>query len=156
MSAPQAEGWTRRRFLGGLTLARTARMRGPTPRPVAAEPPPKTTTLRLLQDPGICFAPEYVAEELLQSEGCTDVRYIKTTGVVAAAKALATGELHFGTQASMLLHTRIDAGAPIVYLAGLHRGCFELFGTDRVRAIHDLKGRRVGVAELGSSRHLPL
>ena len=32
-------------------------------------------------------------------------------------------------------------GDPIVFLAGIHVGCFELFGTERVRAIRDLKGK---------------
>jgi len=35
MSAPQAEGWTRRRFLGGLSLAGTAGLLSLHPRPVA-------------------------------------------------------------------------------------------------------------------------
>src|SRR5881397_2457028 len=35
------------------------------PRPVAAEPPPETTTLRLVHNPGICTAPYFVAAELL-------------------------------------------------------------------------------------------
>ncbi len=39
-------------------------------------------------------------------------------------------------------------------LAGVHAGCFELFGTDRVRAIRDLKGKTVGVQALGSSQHV--
>jgi NitT/TauT family transport system substrate-binding protein len=65
MSAPQAEGWTRRRFLGGLTLAGTARLLGLHPRPVAAEPPPETRRIRLVQLPSICQAPQYVAEALL-------------------------------------------------------------------------------------------
>jgi hypothetical protein len=38
MSAQQAEGWTRRRFLGGLTLAGTAELLSLHARPVAAEP----------------------------------------------------------------------------------------------------------------------
>jgi NitT/TauT family transport system substrate-binding protein len=49
---------------------------------------------------------------------------------------------------------RIDAADPIVLLAGSHIGCFELFGTDRVRAIRDLKGKTVSVPELGSPQHV--
>jgi NitT/TauT family transport system substrate-binding protein len=33
-------------------------------------------------------------------------------------------------------------------------GCFELIGTERVRAIRDLKGKTVTVPELGSSHHV--
>lgn len=37
---------------------------------------------------------------------------------------------------------------------GAHIGCFELFGSDRVRAIRDLKGRAVAVPALGSPPHI--
>jgi NitT/TauT family transport system substrate-binding protein len=43
---------------------------------------------------------------------------------------------------------RVEAGDPIVILGGLHIGCFELFGTDRVRTIRDLKGKTVAVLEI--------
>jgi hypothetical protein len=58
MSLPQAEGWTRRRFLGGLTLAGTAGLLGLLPRRVGAEPPPETSTLRIfhtMSEPGAHF-----------------------------------------------------------------------------------------------------
>ena len=49
---------------------------------------------------------------------------------------------------------RIAAGDPIVVLAGVHIGCFELFGTDRVGSIRDLKGKTVAVIELDGSEHI--
>jgi NitT/TauT family transport system substrate-binding protein len=49
---------------------------------------------------------------------------------------------------------RVDAGDPIVFLTGAHVGCFELFGSDQVRAIHDLKGKTVAIPELGSPQHV--
>jgi NitT/TauT family transport system substrate-binding protein len=48
----------------------------------------------------------------------------------------------------------VDAGDPIVVLAGVHAGCFELFGSERVRAIRDLRGRSIAVDELGGSPHI--
>ena len=45
----------------------------------------------------------------------------------------------------------MDSGDPIVFLGGVHIGCFELFGTDRVRTIRDLKGKTVAVPEVGNS-----
>jgi NitT/TauT family transport system substrate-binding protein len=42
----------------------------------AAEPGPETPTIRLFKFPGICLAPQYVAEELLRAEGFTDVRFV--------------------------------------------------------------------------------
>jgi NitT/TauT family transport system substrate-binding protein len=41
-------------------------------------------------------------------------------------------------------------------LAGLHVGCFALFGTERVRAIRDLKGKTVAVHEWGGVEHVLL
>ncbi|MGH7325196.1 MAG: ABC transporter substrate-binding protein [Candidatus Rokuibacteriota bacterium] len=122
----------------------------------AAEPPPETTklVLRRLLTPGAgCFAPLYVAEELLRGEGFTDVQYARK-GTVDANKALATGEIHLtmGFVGNSLI--QVDAGDPIVVLTGIHVGCFELFATDRVRTIRDLKGKTVSVTELGSGRHV--
>ena len=72
MSAPHAAGWSRRQFLSGVTLAGTAGLLSLRPVPVAAEPPPETPRLRLVQTPSMCQAPQYVAEELLRGEGFTD------------------------------------------------------------------------------------
>src|SRR4029434_5107908 len=40
---------------------------------------------------------------------------------------------------------RVDAGDPLVILAGIHVGCFQLFGGERVHAIRDLKGKTVAL-----------
>jgi NitT/TauT family transport system substrate-binding protein len=80
MHDQRAEGWTRRAFLGGVTLAGTAGLLGLHPGLVAAEPPPETTRIRLVQTPSMCQAPQYVAEELLRSEGFTEVVYLKKEG----------------------------------------------------------------------------
>ena len=69
MRYQRAEGVSRRGLLGGLTLVATAGLLGVRPEPVAAEPPPETTRLRLTRRSPICVAPEYVAEDLLQGEG---------------------------------------------------------------------------------------
>jgi NitT/TauT family transport system substrate-binding protein len=41
-------------------------------------------------------------------------------------------------------------------LAGVHVGCFEVFGHHGIRSIADLKGKSVGVLALGSSQHVYL
>jgi NitT/TauT family transport system substrate-binding protein len=68
--------------------------------------------------------------------------------------AVASGEAHSSLTFAGPLIIRLDAGDPIVILAGVHVGCFELFGTDRVRTIRDLKGKTVAVEELQSSQHV--
>src|SRR5437660_9040428 len=153
MSPQHVRRFSRRRFLGGLTLAGTTGLLGLPARRVAAEPPPETTRIRLVQIPGICQAPTYVAEELLRSEGFTEVHYVKKDGTEGIEKALASGEADLNGHFAAPLILRLEAGDPIVILAGLHVGCFELFGTDRVRAIRDLKGKTVAVPALDSSRY---
>ena len=143
------EGWSRREFLGGLVLAGTAGLLGLKPGLVAAEPPPETATLKLVQAPGdLCQAPKYVAEELLRSEGFTEVQYVKNEGLRGIESALASGEANISMDFAPDAVIRLDAGDPIVILAGGHIGCFELFGSDRVRAVRDLKGKTVAVPEL--------
>ncbi|HWO40328.1 MAG TPA: ABC transporter substrate-binding protein, partial [Candidatus Eisenbacteria bacterium] len=120
----------------------------------AAEPPPETTKLRLAHSPAICVAPNYIAEELLPGEGFTDVRYVRTGGGVATMKAVASGQVDLSMLFSGPSLIQIDAGDPIVILAGVHVGCFELFVSDRVRSIRDLKGKTAAVIGLGTSPHV--
>src|SRR2546428_3473650 len=123
---------SRREFLNGMTLAGTAAFWGVRPPPVAAEPPPETTRIKLAKIPGICIAPQYVAEELLRAEGFTDVQYVRTQAGTEAAKVAASGETDITMAFAGPLILRVDAGDPVVLLAGVHVGCFELFATDRV------------------------
>src|SRR5262245_30836071 len=146
---------SRRKFLRGLTLAGTAGFLGLQARKVGAEPPPETTTLRLGQTAALCFgAPQYVAEELLHAEGFHEVQYIKGLQGASYKKALASGEIHFGIHFAGESIVQIDAGEPILLLTGLHVGCFELFGTDRVHTLRDLKGKTAAVTALGTGRHV--
>jgi NitT/TauT family transport system substrate-binding protein len=131
------ESWSRREFVGELTLAGTARFFGVPPERVAAEPPPETTRIRLATTGAICMAPYFVAEDLLRSEGFADVQYLPRPDVAAAEQALAAGEADLNVTYALRLVARLDAGDPVVVLAGVHVGCVELFGSDRVRAIGD-------------------
>jgi NitT/TauT family transport system substrate-binding protein len=135
-------------------LAGTAGLLGIPPRPVAAEPPPETTRIRLARVPAICVAPEYVAEELLYGEGFTEVQYVKKENGLAKQMALAAGEIDLTTVFSGPFLLQLGAGDPLVMLAGVHVGCFELFATERVRGIRDLKGKTVAVEGLGAADHV--
>jgi NitT/TauT family transport system substrate-binding protein len=88
----------------------------------------------------MCQAPKYVAENYLSGEGFTDVQYIKKDDNLGNTIAIAGGEADISIQFSGPVLTYVDGGAPIVMLAGVHVGCFELFATERIRAIRDLKG----------------
>jgi len=154
MSTQHARPFSRRRFLGGLTLVGTAGFLGLHARRVAAEPPPETTTIRWLRNPAICIAPYFVAEELLSGEGFTQVHHVQMESGVLATQVLLSGEVDIVLNFVGPLLVRLDAGDPLVILAGGHVGCFELFGTDHVRTIRDLKGKTVAVPHLGSPQHV--
>jgi NitT/TauT family transport system substrate-binding protein len=145
MSFQHARQVSRREFLGGLTLIGTAGLLGLPSRPSAAEPPPETTTIRLY-GAGICVAPLYVAEELLRGEGFTDVQYRTfPEGGVGVYQRLGAGDLDMAQWFVAPFVVEVDRGVPVVFVAGVHAGCFELFGTERVRAIRDLPGKTVAV-----------
>jgi NitT/TauT family transport system substrate-binding protein len=154
MNIQHARPLSRRRFLGGVTLVGTAGLLGLCPGRGAAEPPPETTKLRLVRNPGICVAAEYVAEELLYGEGFTAVQYVQQATAAEKEPALAAGAVDLTQVFSgpFLLH--LEAGDPLVLLAGVHVGCFELFGTEQIRAIRDLKGKTVAVSALGTPEHV--
>jgi NitT/TauT family transport system substrate-binding protein len=154
MQTRHARPFSRRRFLKEVTLAGTVGLLGGHPKSVAAEPPPETTRLRLIWDPSICVAPQFVAEALLQGEGFTEVQYVKHASVTYTETALAAGEVDLNAVFSGPFLLRLEAGDPLVMLAGMHVGCLELVGTERVRAIRDLKGKTVAVSGLGGPDHV--
>ena len=96
-----------------------------------------------------CQAPQYVADELLKLEGFREVEFpdLSEGGGVGVARSLAAGRADLTMNFVGPLLVELDAGAPIVILAGGHVGCFELVGTEHVQAIRDLKGRTVAVAD---------
>ncbi|HEU4342208.1 MAG TPA: ABC transporter substrate-binding protein [Candidatus Binatia bacterium] len=153
MSNRKNHGWTRREFLGGAALAGTGALLLRS-EAAAAEPPPETTKLKLDQRPSICVAAQYVAEEFLRAEGFTDVQYIKKSSPKDIEPALASGEVDMGLHFAAPNIVRIEARDATVILSGAHVGCFELFGTNRVRAIRDLKGKSVAVSSLGDPAHI--
>jgi NitT/TauT family transport system substrate-binding protein len=139
---------TRRRFLGAAALAGAAGMVR-MPRAFAAEERLETTTVRLARFPGVCIAPQYIAEPLLHAEGFTDIRFVDKPP--ADTSSVAQGKVDFDTNYACNFVQAIDAGEAIALLSGVHVGCFELFAGDNVRTVADLKGKTVGIQGLGST-----
>ena len=48
---------------------------------------------------------------------------------------------------------QIDAGKPLIIVAGIQPGCFELFGTERIRSVRDLKGKTVAIEGFTASAY---
>jgi NitT/TauT family transport system substrate-binding protein len=135
---------TRRYFMTALALAGGAASL-PFRRAIASEPPPETTTVRLPKVPIICFAPQYVCEDLLRDEGFTDIRYVDiSVPEQIDDSALSSVRVDFASGLTLAHIVAFDAGAPITILSGVHVGCYELFAQAGIRSIADLKGKSVG------------
>jgi NitT/TauT family transport system substrate-binding protein len=144
---------SRRNFLRTIAVGGGAGMMGAAVRPAGAEPSPETSKLRLLRTGSICWAPQYLAEELLHAEGFAEVTYVDMpTGAVS--RRLASGEADLSMNFVGPNIIRVDAGDPVVFLAGVHVGCFEVFGSDRIQRIRDLRGRTFAVSSLNSAEHI--
>ncbi len=144
--------WSRRELLGRAIIAAATALLAWRPRAAAVEPPPETTTLRLARTRGLCFAPLHLAEDLLQGEGFSDVRHVMLVG--RTADALASNRVDIGIDFIGPLAIQVDAGAPVLVLGGAHVGCHEVFGSEHVRSLADLRGRTVAVPALGSGQHV--
>ncbi len=152
---------SRRRFLTNAALAGAAGLGGfgAWGKAFAAEPPPEITTIRFEKDSVTCIAPQ-VFQELLRAEGFTDIRYVDVTEAhIRRAEAanssvipdvIAHGEVDFGRAFAPSFVLAMNAGAPITILAGLHLGCFEVFGKKEIHTLGDLKGRTVGARSLSA------
>jgi NitT/TauT family transport system substrate-binding protein len=119
-----------------------------------AEPPPETTRLRLIRTTSMCWAPQYAAEELLKAEGFSDVTYLETPPGRPVSKSLTAGEADLSMNFVGPNLIRVDQGDPVVFLAGVHVGCFEVFGGERLRRISDLKGKTVSVTALDGTEYV--
>jgi NitT/TauT family transport system substrate-binding protein len=132
---------TRRQFLATLSLASAAGFVRAPPS-LAAEGAIETGTVRIPWGPAICIAPQYVGEGLLRAEGFTDIRFVKGS-MSDMFEMIRRGEVDFGmTEPIMLLRAIVD-GAPMVVLAGVHGGCYELFAQQGLHRVSELKGKPV-------------
>lgn len=113
----------------------------------------ETTRIRLTQIAGVCVAPQYVADDLLRAEGFTDIQYVQIEAT-DPYPSFTRGDVDISMAFAAPFIVQLDKGDPIVLLGGVHVGCFEVFGSDSVRAIRDLKGKTVGVPALNSAHHV--
>ena len=78
------------------------------------------------------------------------------SSVVASSLSIARGEVDFAMGYGSVFISAIDTGQPITVLAGVQVGCIEVFANEGIHTIADLKGKRVGIQNLGSSPHVLL
>jgi NitT/TauT family transport system substrate-binding protein len=109
--------------------------------------------LRLIHFPAVCLTFGYLAEDLLKAEGFEEVQYLEVT-VNTVANTIATGHVDIWMDAAPSLTNLLATSDAVVALAGVHAGCYELFGNARVRTISDLKNKSVSISTLGSTEHI--
>ena len=143
----------RRVFLSAASALGAAGLLG-LPRASCAEAPPEVRKIRLLHTPAVCLAPQYLAEDLLRMEGFTDVEYVAIARPGSEVLAAAGADLSMYDVPSLL--PVIDAGKPVVVVAGVHAGCYELVANERLRTIRDLRGKRIATTGYGDSDNVLL
>jgi len=150
---------TRRRFLCGAALAGGAGLLLPVGAR-AVEPGLETTTVKLPIEPAICTMPQMITRQLLEAEGFTDIRFVDDPIVDDPPgnpnKLLAHGDVDLMVGYASNFIAGLDKGETITLLAGVHDGCFVLFGHEGVHGIAGLKGRTVGVPGFGTGPELLL
>jgi NitT/TauT family transport system substrate-binding protein len=144
---------SRRRILAALSSTAAAALLG-RGRALAQEPALETTSLRLSKIPGICIAPQYVAEELLKAEGFRNIEYFESATNAEQYSDFAAGKFDLTMAFVAPFVVQADRGVPLVLLGGIHAGCFELFGSERVRSIRDLKGKTVAIPDFNGAHHI--
>ena len=146
----------RREFLARGSTLGAAGLFGVARHAQAADPPPETTRVRLVHAPFICLAPQYLAAEFFPMEGITDWEYLQMGSRSGGIDAIVEGRADITMWDAHSPIPLIDAGKPIVVLAGVHGGCYKLFCNENVRAIRDLKGKAPAVHYLGGGDHVLL
>jgi NitT/TauT family transport system substrate-binding protein len=139
---------SRRRHFLGLAAA-TMLLRAPEAR-AASDPPPETRRLRLPRYTYevACISSVWIAEELLRAEGFDDIQYV-SLDPTDEMRAVSAGNVDLDFNDPFLTLLAIDAGRQFSVLSGIHGGCFELFAAAGTRSVRDLKGRRIGYADVG-------
>lgn len=156
MNASTRHELRRREFLARSSVVGATALFGVTPYSLAADPPPETTRVRLVHAPFVCMAPQYLAEEFFPMEGITNYEYLQLGSRNAGIDAIVEGRADITMWDACSPIPLIDAGKPVVELAGVHGGCWQLFVNQSVAAVRDLKGKSAAVHFLGGGDHVLL
>jgi NitT/TauT family transport system substrate-binding protein len=146
---------SRRRFLLNASALAAAQLTN-LPAALGADNPPEVNRVRLIQSQAMCLAPQYLAGDLLRAEGFEQVHYLSIVDVVGTQsipEMLADGRADFSMDGAPTFLPQLDVGRPVVVLCGIHAGCYELYAHQSIRAIRDLRGKRVAVSRFQIERY---
>jgi len=85
-----------------------------------------------------------MAEPFLREEGFTDIQYPQFPPA-SVVENFAAGDIDFGIGFGAAFLRKLEEGAPLVMLGGVHVGCWKVFGTGDVRSMRDFKGKTVSI-----------
>jgi len=132
---------------GGGLLAACGQQQGALGGP-ATLPPPETTTVRIVSPPA-CDSGLMLAGDYLREEGFTDIRYIDTNFIERAW--LLNHEADISVAHPEFITASLDAGVPLVMLAGLHSGCLEVWAGPGIQSIGEMRGKKIAVRRADTS-----
>ena len=110
---------------------------------VAAQGPTETPTIRIPKVALTAAIAQAVAAEFLKEEGFTDVQYVTLRRPEDIFSGLANGEFDMTLLPANMVTVRVDAGDPIVALAGMNAGCFQIVASNAVKTLSDCRGKRL-------------
>jgi NitT/TauT family transport system substrate-binding protein len=87
-------------------------------------------------------------------EGFTDVEYIPVPADQTLTTLVSSGAVDLSVFGPTSAVAALDKGWPLVMVSGVHVGCWELFGNERVASVRDLRGKRIAVIAMGAVDHL--
>ncbi|MDH3327657.1 MAG: ABC transporter substrate-binding protein [Desulfobulbaceae bacterium] len=136
---------SRREFISGTVAAGTAMYLGfdNDLGLAAVEPPPEITRIRFQRPRSPCWVPQLVAEPFLREEGFTDIQHIEFENADDADKLMAEGKIDMTTEFTGRMIRDVVPGNELVFISGLHVGCYSLIGSKRINSVRDLKGKKV-------------
>jgi NitT/TauT family transport system substrate-binding protein len=155
LNAIKGRSFSRRRFLASTPALGAGSLVG-LPRTAAAEPPPEVKKIRLVANPtAICFAPQFLAEEVLAMEGFTDIEYVELKDG-NYVDLVDQGIADISMDAAPTIVYGMETRKSVVVLAGIHAGCYELFANGPIHSIRDLKGKTLPIYAKGGADHVLL
>jgi NitT/TauT family transport system substrate-binding protein len=141
-------------FLGALAaslLTRCSRTQAVAPSTGSAPEKPKITIA--LAVPGATYLPLYlgVDEGVYAKEGL-QVDLLEFRGGADLIKAVVSGSVDVGVVALSEVSAGIDAGQPLkAFYAGFNIPDFDWYAVSSVKSFSELKGKRIGITQYGSS-----
>jgi NitT/TauT family transport system substrate-binding protein len=82
-------------------------------------------------------------------DGFSRVEYTEASSVEELTHVVRDGRADFTQDTAPAVLPTLDGSRAITVLAGIHVGCYELFGGERVRTLSDLKGASIGLTFMG-------